>query len=44
MFFGINDHFKPVGKQAPPLPRKPDFFTSAIIISGDIDNAFLIAE
>ncbi|OGA64710.1 MAG: hypothetical protein A3F77_16225 [Betaproteobacteria bacterium RIFCSPLOWO2_12_FULL_67_28] len=31
---GMNDHFSPVGKPAPPRPRSADFFTSAITRSG----------
>ena len=29
----------PVGKQAPPLPRSPDFFTSSVTSSGFIESA-----
>ena len=31
---GINDHFKPVEKPAPPLPRNPEAFTNSTISSG----------
>jgi len=32
--FAAKDHFKPVGKPAPPLPCSPEFFTICIISSG----------
>jgi hypothetical protein len=31
---GMNDHFRPVGKPAPPRPRRADFLSSAIRSSG----------
>jgi hypothetical protein len=31
---GMNDHFRPVGKPAPPRPRRADFFRSAMMSSG----------
>ena len=31
---GMNDHFMPVGKPAPPRPRRPEAFTSSMIASG----------
>ena len=34
--FGTNDHFIPVGKPAPPRPRRFDFFTSSMIDSDAI--------
>src|SRR5690349_12898442 len=37
---GMNDHFMPVGKPAPPRPRRPESFTAAITSSCDIVSAF----
>ena len=34
LFFGMNDHLSPLGKPAPPRPRSPDAFMSAMICSG----------
>jgi hypothetical protein len=31
---GMNDHFSPVGKPAPPRPRSADFFRSLMMSSG----------
>ena len=36
--FGINPHFTPVGKPAPPLPRRFESFTSWVTSSGFIFN------
>ena len=34
VFFGMKVHFRPVGKHAPPRPRRFDFFTSSVTSSG----------
>ena len=39
VFFGMNVHFSPVGKHAPPRPRRLDFFTSSVTSSGFIPSA-----
>ncbi len=40
---GMNDHFMPVGKPAPPRPRRPESLTAAMIASGAIVSAFFSA-
>lgn len=37
-FLGMNDHFRPDGKPAPPRPRSPDFFISSMIASGPVHS------
>src|SRR5438552_1039280 len=39
--FGMNDHFVPVGKPAPPRPRSADFLTSSVTSPGLIDATVL---
>ena len=40
---GMKDHFMPVGKPAPPRPRRPESFTAVTIASGAIPSAVLSA-
>ena len=36
---GMNPHLTPVGKAAPPSPRRLDFFTSSAMAAGSIAKA-----
>ena len=38
----MNDHFSPVGKPAPPRPRRPDFFISSMIQSRPFSSRNLV--
>src|SRR5438270_13411189 len=43
--FGMNDHFSPVGKPAPPRPRRPEAFISAMIQSLPLSiSAFVLSH
>ena len=39
---GMNDHFSPVGKPAPPRPRRPDAFISLMIQSRPLSMIALV--
>jgi hypothetical protein len=39
----MNDHFMPVGKPAPPSPRRFDFLTSSVMAAGSMARAFSTA-
>ena len=40
--FGMKDHFSPVGKPAPPRPRRPDAFISSTIHSRPFSSSALV--
>ena len=42
LFLGMNDHLRPEGKPAPPRPRRPDAFMSAMIVSGPRSTSSLV--
>ena len=42
LFFGMNDHLRPEGKPAPPRPRSPEAFMSAMICSGPISTSSFV--
>ena len=39
---GMNDHFSPVGKPAPPRPRSPDFLISSTMASCPLSSSALV--
>ena len=40
---GMKDHFMPVGKPAPPRPRRPESLTAEMMSSGAMPSAFFSA-
>jgi hypothetical protein len=40
---GMKDHFMPVGKPAPPRPRRPESLTAVMMSSGAMVSAFFSA-
>merc|ERR1719221_1001557 len=42
LFLGMKDHFSPEGKPAPPRPRRPDAFMSAMMRSGPRRTSSLV--
>ena len=42
LFFGMNDHFRPLGKPAPPRPRRPEPFISEMMVSGPRSTISLV--